>query len=174
MHKVIKNKKIVGSKVQLRQIESADLELLRRWRNESRSYFFDSSIISKSQQEKWFKNIYLKNDDDIIFTIETLKGNPVGFVSLYHINPAKKEAEYGRLIIANRYKGKGYAWDATLTLVRHAFTKLNLKQIRLEVIKDNKRAIGLYRKVGFKVIKNAPGSPKGIATMMLTSAAYSK
>jgi len=174
MDKLIEAQKIPGDRVQLTQITSADLELLREWRNENRSYFFDSSIISKEQQEKWFNDIYSKKQDDVIFAIKTLEGTTVGFVSLYHIDPVKKEAEYGRVVIADQYKRKGYGQDATRALADYAFSDMKLGKIRLEVIDSNERAIGLYKKIGFKTVKNSPDSPPETITMVLNAASYIK
>lgn len=45
--------------------------------------------------------------------------------------------------------GGGYGQDAVRTLVRYAFGPLNFRKVSLEVLADDERAVGAYRKAGF-------------------------
>ena len=54
------------------------------------------------------------------------------------------------LIGEKRYLDKGYAKEATLTLLRYAFDTLNLHRIYLQVLSDNVAAIRLYEKCACK------------------------
>jgi RimJ/RimL family protein N-acetyltransferase len=45
--------------------------------------------------------------------------------------------------------GKGHGQDAVRTLVAYGFEHLNLAKISLQVLADDERAVGAYRKVGF-------------------------
>lgn len=156
LFKKIKSEKrtlIVGRKVRLRLVQRIDLERLRCWRNENLTYFFNSAYISKESQQRWFKG-YQKKEDDLIFIIETLAGKPIGTVSLYRINPAAKEAEFGRMVIGDRKsRRKGFGRDAAESLIRFAFLTLKLRQLKLEVFKNNQPAISLYEKIGFQKIR---------------------
>ena len=46
-----------------------DIEELRVWKNENRQYFFNKNIISAKDQEKWFDD-FLITEDDYIFMIK--------------------------------------------------------------------------------------------------------
>lgn len=141
---------IAGDKVCLRLIQAKDLENLRHWRNDNRQYFFDSVFITPEMEQKWFKG-YRQKENDLIFIIETPAGRPIGTVSLYRIDPAAKQAEFGRMVVgdlANRQKGFGY--DAARALLAWGFSTLGLEKIVLEVWGNNQPAIRLYEKLGFK------------------------
>lgn len=166
MSKLAKNQEIFGDKVKLRKLKKSDIEMLRKWRNGNRNFFLNSAIVSTEQQKNWFEN-YKQKESDIVFILETLDGIPVGSVSLYHIDQDKKTAEYGRLMIDDQYKRKGYAEDATKALIDFAFLQIDLNKIILKVIKTNNRAINLYNKLGFKVLYNKSGGPTEVLTMIL-------
>lgn len=149
---------IVGSKVRLRLIQQKDMERLRRWRNENRFAFFDSSRISPEKQKRWFES-YQKKKNDLMFIIETLGGRPIGTVALYKIDLPNKRAEFGRMIIgAVKSRGKGFGWDAAESLIRFAFSTLNLQQLKIEVKKNNQPAIRLYEKIGFRKVQADGGN----------------
>ena len=52
------------------------------------------------------------------------------------------------------YQGKGYAKMAYKALEKYAKDWLNIRKIKLDVVKDNVRAIKLYEKLDFKVCGN--------------------
>ncbi len=45
--------------------------------------------------------------------------------------------------------GKGYGTDAVRVLVEYAFTHLRMHKVCLEVLADDERAVGAYRRAGF-------------------------
>ncbi len=58
------------------------------------------------------------------------------------------------LTIGNKsYWGKGIGYEATKLIVEYAFNQLGLQVIYLTTSKYNQRAIKLYKKIGFKLIK---------------------
>ena len=140
----------------MRLLQEADLPKTLRWRNQDdiRRWFFHSEIISQQQHIDWFKN-YIYKDDDFIFIVEEIqKGyRPIGQVSIYHIDWAVQRAEFGRLMIGEPdASGKGYAFKASQMAANIAFFTMGLKEIYLEVFVDNKKAIAIYEKMGFKLL----------------------
>lgn len=139
--------------ITLCEINKNDIEIIRLWRNKKniRKCFINNEIISSKQQINWYKNYSFKNND-IMFIIKYL-GKPIGCVALYNIN--NKKAEFGRLIIGDDInRGKGLALRASYMLCKYGFNKLNLEMIYLSVFKNNKKAINLYIKLGFKIVDN--------------------
>ena len=55
--------------IALKPINLKDIELLRKWKNENRMYFFNKNIISSGEQVKWFED-FLKRENDYMFIIE--------------------------------------------------------------------------------------------------------
>ncbi|MBT3451353.1 aminotransferase class III-fold pyridoxal phosphate-dependent enzyme [archaeon] len=87
-----------------------------------------------------FLGIYCKSNDKHIGNI---KLEPIDFVN--------KTATLGILIGNKDYWGKGIATEATKLISDYAFNKLGLIEVNLGVISENKAAIRVYEKVGFKV-----------------------
>ncbi len=143
---------LVGERTILRPLERQDLPVVAAWRNdpEVRPHFFTPYLIAVSGQDKWYDS-YLSQGDSLIFLIFMRDSNDrLGMIGLDHIDHRNQSAEYGRLLIADpKMRGQGYALDATLTLLRHAFRDLNLNRIYLRVYADNDAAIGLYERCGF-------------------------
>ena len=144
---------IEGVKVRLRLLTQDDLPLTLSWRNqdEVRKWFFHSDIIDLSQHLKWFEN-YMMKDNDFVFIIEDRENfnNPVGQVSIYHVDWQQRSCEFGRLMIGElAARGRGLAKEATLLALQVAFIELKMKKVYLEVYKNNNRAIELYRSCGF-------------------------
>jgi diamine N-acetyltransferase len=144
---------IVDANVTLRLLEERDLSMTREWRNrdEVRKWFLTSTIISPQQHAAWFAQ-YRDRDDDFVFVIEetALLCRPVGQASIYAIDWQQRRAKFGRLLIGDPdARGKGLARRAVTALIGESFDKLGLEELRLEVLKDNARAIALYEQCGF-------------------------
>ena len=56
-----------------------------------------------------------------------------------------------QIIIAPAHQGLGYAAKAVLLVMDYAFTVLNLYKLYLVVDTENKKAIHVYKKLGFEV-----------------------
>lgn len=148
-------KSISEGKICLSLLEEQDLETTLKWRNqeEIRKWFFHSDILTYEQHLEWFRS-YQKSDDDYVFMIKDLDdhGKPVGQVAIYHIDREKRRAEFGRLMIGElSAQGKGFAYAATNLALKIAFDQLELREIYLELLSHNKRAMSLYQQIGFKI-----------------------
>jgi RimJ/RimL family protein N-acetyltransferase len=146
---------LVGERVRLRLLEEADLPRTLVWRNQEhiRRWFVHSDVITPEQHRRWFES-YRERDDDFVFVIEeTLDAcRPVGQVSLYRIDWARRRAEYGRLMIGPpEAAGRGLAREATRVLIDYATTALGVREIELEVFADNAAALAIYTACGFRV-----------------------
>jgi len=69
-----------------------------------------------------------------------------GFARLDHYHG---RAELG-IWLRRESWGKGYGQDALRTLLRYAFRNLNLRSVWLSTLADDERAVGAYRKAGFR------------------------
>jgi diamine N-acetyltransferase len=103
-----------------------------------------------SHQDQWYDE-YLSRTDSLIFIIYLPDTNQqIGMVGLDHIDHRNQSAEYGRMLIDQpQNRGKGYAVDATITMLSYAFEDLNLNRIYLRVYADNVNAIALYERCRF-------------------------
>ncbi|HHY09074.1 MAG TPA: GNAT family N-acetyltransferase [Firmicutes bacterium] len=79
-----------------------------------------------------------------------LEDKPIGEIELDHIAWRSGEAELKIEIPKAGLQNKGYGTDAVLTLLEHAFTKMNLNRVYLRVYATNFPALRCYKKAGFK------------------------
>ena len=77
-------------------------------------------------------------------------GEHIGNIKLEPIDFEQGKATLGILIGNTAYWGKGVGAEAVNTLTDYAFNFLNLDEVNLGVISENKAAIGLYKKCGFE------------------------
>ncbi len=144
---------LVSEKVLLLPLERGDLQMVAGWRNDPavRPFFFSPLPISLSGQDRWY-DAYLSRGDSLIFIVVPQRQEKrVGMVGLDRIDHRNQSAEYGRMLIADPAdRRKGYARDATLTLLHYAFAYLNLNRIYLRVFAENASAVHLYESCGFK------------------------
>ena len=89
------------------------------------------------------------SESHVLFTIETLEGEPLGTCDLREVEPRARSANVG-IWIKKPAWGRGYGTDAMRTLCRFGFRQLNLQRIELLVYETNPAAIRSYEKVGFR------------------------
>lgn len=101
------------------------------------------------QLEKYLKE---RQDKEIlfwaIFSKQTKKH--IGNIKIDPITD-KGSGEYGILMGDKNEWGKGYAKEASKTIISYCFQTLNLSEITLGVISKNERAVHLYKDLGFSV-----------------------
>jgi diamine N-acetyltransferase len=152
---------IQSSRLRLRLAEAGDLPLTLAWRNqdEIRRWFKNSNPLTLEQHQAWFSS-YLLRDDDYLFLIEETDrlNRPIGQVSLYGIDWQGGSAEFGRILIGEpEAQGAGLAGEATTLLLDFAFREWGLREIYLEVIAENARALRVYRRCGFVISSEESG-----------------
>jgi len=106
---------------------------------------------SEKQYKDWFeKDLEKENPNDFFFMIRTLDGEqPIGFVGLFELYWNYGDALVAIALGEREYWGNGYGTDALNSLLRYAFTELNLRRVTLIVFDYNPRAIRSYEKCGF-------------------------
>lgn len=146
-----------GNRVILEEIDSEYLEWLRQQRNdpELRQYFRAWKDISKDQQQVWYKERGNNTNLAHVYFQIMLKSNDgcsandiIGCCGLHYIDWRLRSAEFG-IFLAPYFQGCGYGKEALTMLCDFGFLEMNLHKIWCEVF-DNNKAIGLYRKLGFK------------------------
>lgn len=126
-----------------------------RWNMDSEYYrLLDSDpphLWSEKQFKDWFeKDLDKDNSNEVFFMIRSLDGEqPIGFVALFDLYWNHGDALIGIGLGDREYWSKGYGTDAMQTLLRYAFTEMNLRRLTLLVFDYNLRAIRSYEKSGF-------------------------
>lgn len=96
---------------------------------------------------------YLTNAENrsILFWAMTLRdsGRHIGNIKIDPLHTFHRYGEFGILLGAKDVWGKGYAKEASETVIRFCFESLLLRKITLGVVKDNVAAVKLYENLGF-------------------------
>ena len=107
-------------------------------------------------------NYTLSMLNDFILTIEKNKiyawaivikesNKHIGNIKIDPINLKHGFAEYGILLGEKSEWNKGYAKEASLSIIQYCFEELNLRKINLGVVEKNTSAVNLYKKMGFEI-----------------------
>ena len=75
----------------------------------------------------------------------------IGNIKIDSVNMKHGLGEYGILMGAKKHWGKGYAKEASVTILEYCFTKVGLRKITLGVVDQNMTAVELYKKIGFQI-----------------------
>lgn len=141
-----------GGKVTLRPIKLDDAARFVKWLKDEEIRKFLSANpkgVNLKKEKEWIGSLTKKKKSEKHFAIDTKENIHIGSLALY-LNLKNKSAALGILIGDKNYWGKGYGAEATRLLLNYGFAKLQLHRIELGVYDYNKRAINLYRKLGFK------------------------
>lgn len=142
-----------GKKITLRplKIEDAKHTLELRYDVEANkaliAYPFPVNI---ENEIEWIENLYPKGVREYIYFAieENSSKNFVGYLSLQKINYINRNGNFG-VIILKKFRGKDYSVEAMKIFFNYIFDQINLRKIKLEVLKENAKAIKIYKDMGF-------------------------
>ena len=144
-------KKLIGDRIYLSPRNSEDVEKFTEWLNdfETTDYLGKSAILTTLEGEKKYLEDNITQEAN--FVIVTLNDDKIiGTISLENINHINRCATLGIFIGDKDYRNKGYGTEAIKLILEYGFKYLNLKNIKLDLMSFNKRALNCYKKCGFK------------------------
>lgn len=107
--------------------------------------------ISRESQRRWF-DLILSRKDYWIKTVEWEK-TAIGVVGLKHIDYGNKDAEYFGYIGEKEMWGKGIGREMLRYALKY-LESIGMERVYLHVADYNERAIHIYEKMGFKIVKS--------------------
>ena len=144
---------IYGKKVVLRAIEERDLPLLHKWANDPSIHSMLGGWhfpVGEQDQKKWYQSLSF-NSDNQRFAIETPDLGLIGTANLVSIDWQNGTGFHGMLLGDKDVRGKGYALDTLMTLMRFAFEEVGLYRLDGDMIEYNIASLKLYlEKAGWK------------------------
>ena len=147
-----------GAGVRLRLLREEDLPLTLAWRNAdcNRRWFLHSEPIAWEDHVAWFEK-YRSLDDDFVWVIEQPGvPSPVGQVSIYNVDPVRRRAECGRVLIGDlALRGRGLAREAIRTCVAWATGVLALTEVYCVILSDNLPSRGAFASAGFRLSQDS-------------------
>ncbi len=93
---------------------------------------------------EWFGN------NEYAFNIQSKSGTLIGHCAIL-LQPNSRNGLINILIGEQSYRDKGIGTSVMKMLIKYCFEELNLHNVILKVKADNRRAIKVYNKVGFKI-----------------------
>lgn len=141
-----------GGRIQLRELQEADLPQLVSWWRDPEVARFNDRIQPRSDGplQEMFKS-WSSNDSSqgAAFSVETIEGELIGHVALWGAEVRNRCATYA-IVIGPEHQSKGLGTEATRLMKDYGFDELGLHRIELQVNADNTRAIAAYRRAGFE------------------------
>lgn len=155
----------LGRAVVLRNAETSDaddlIEYLKTSAGETRYLIRepDEVRLTHEQEESFIRN-KIEAERDLML-IATIDGKHIGNCTLMSMGSFKRYSHRCNIAIAlyQQYCGSGIG-KIMLQTVLDVAKSIGYEQAELEVISDNKRAIALYRKLGFEKYGSFPRNMK--------------
>ena len=102
--------------------------------------------MSDSDMLNWY-NKWINKEPDRYYAYVYVNNEPVGEVYYY---PQDNTYNVG-ILVYEKYRGKGYAYQALVELLKIAFDKNKIDELVDMIPLDRMEAIKLFKKVGFKL-----------------------
>jgi [ribosomal protein S5]-alanine N-acetyltransferase len=138
---------IRGRKVFLRPVEEQDVELIHRWMNHPEIWHYMDYERPVSMADV-AEDVERSRSEGFPYTI-VVGDRPIGRIGLNQFRPRDRICSLYMFIGEPAFWGKGYAQDAVMALLGHAFDRWDLHQVELWTLGDNDRALGTYKRCGF-------------------------
>ena len=147
-----------GERIRLRATEMEDIPLFLNWVNDEEITESLDIIypLSCAEEEQWYTNMIgrPKAEHNMVIEIQQQSQGeaniPIGTCKFFNIDWRNRSGELSIMIGEKEFWDQGFGTEAMRLLLKHGFHSLNLHRICLQVFANNKRAIHVYEKVGFK------------------------
>ncbi len=132
-----------------------DIARITVWRNFYPDAYLTSFYSTFNRTLQWATNVYMKSNSDIMLMLEDDRGVCFGHIAFHRFieDKGRSVCDLTRVI---RAPGLGSS-QCLLTALEQSFTWchqfLDVEEVRLQVFNDNKKAISLYKRLGFKTGK---------------------
>jgi RimJ/RimL family protein N-acetyltransferase len=149
---VISESILQGQGVRLRPVQEADLPLFVEWLNQTEVRYWlslsEAPQLTLEGEREWYEE-RRASEADLLWTIETEQGLPIGNIDLHLLDRTHGRAQLGIVIGDAEAQGQGYGTAAIREVLRYAFGEMGLRRVELLVDEDNARAIRCYERCGF-------------------------
>lgn len=154
-------KTIGDKKVKLRVLTAKALSSkktihnLAIWRDKNSYWFGDKFKVTNARTKKWLRELVLQKEDRILFMIEDSFGKQYGHLGFNRYNGEDNSCELDN-VVRGIDEIPGLMTDCVKSILRWAFKNLGIDYIYLTTFADNDKAVGLYRRCGFKIKGKIP------------------
>lgn len=147
--------------VALRPLRAEDLDRVHAWYQDE-GLFFDlvGAFAPRPRQEAiaWMTRHWLDpaSPDFRLAICRGADGLHIGNIYLTGIDRHSRAADFHILIGSPAHRGQSYGTAATRAAIEHAFARIGLRRLRLEVLARNAAARRVYEKCGFALEELRP------------------
>jgi len=145
---------LAGKQLILRPFEPADLsEEYLRWLNdpEVTRYLGVGREPATLESVRRYVEGFRGSDNNLLFAIiDKQTDRHIGNVTLNHIHRVNGTADTGLMIGDKAFWGKGYAFEAWVLLMEHAFSTMGLRKIIAGAVAGNESSLSVLRRLGFR------------------------
>ena len=139
-----------GEKVTLSSIREEDIEVLLALENEwCVRIFAEDDIPYPFSKESLTKFLQVEEPNKTFGIYSNEVNQLVGSIAIYNVNQQNLNCEVG-LVISEKDQGNGFGKESMQLIVDFIFNYLPMEKIKLDVFSFNKKAIRLYKKIGFQ------------------------
>lgn len=142
------------NRVYLRAFEIDDYKKLNEIRNKPEIMLYTGGnkfFISSEYDKKWVEDKIFNNKTQLYLVICLTENNElIGYLSIIEIDFQNRKAEWGGIIIAPEFSGKGYATESANLMLAHAFNELDINRFWGYWLESNQASIRMSEKLGFK------------------------
>lgn len=138
---------IRGARVTLRPVEEDDVPLIHAWMNnpEVWRYMDYERPVSLPDVREDLERSRSEGHPFVILVGD----RAIGRIGLNRFRRRDRRCAFYLYVGDPAFWGRGLALDAAMTLLSHAFDRLDLWQVELWTLADNDRAVSMYRRCGF-------------------------
>jgi RimJ/RimL family protein N-acetyltransferase len=159
--KVIGKFKFGKKEITLRYPREDDLDMLLNYINSTikeRVYLSMQKPYTRKQEKEFLTDTIKKmRKNDMIYVLAEFDGKPVGSFSLKRdeLDAHKHTAEFG-ITLKKEFRGMGLGTKMTKLALKMAKDEMSLKIVWLGLMAENKAALRVYEKCGFKKVGVLP------------------
>ena len=136
--------------IRLRELQPADKEKLRTWRNrpEVAMHMYADHCISAVEHEQWFRRIAA--DPARRYWIIVHDASDVGLVNIYDLDWQNQRAYWAFYIAEPGTRGKGVGSFVEYSILHYAFDDQGLNKLCCEVLASNEAVVNMHKSFGFR------------------------
>jgi diamine N-acetyltransferase len=139
-----------GERTTTRIFTRADVDGMQAWQKHTDALYavYNIKPLTAEERDQWYQE-RISRPHYRMFAIDNERGEMIGRVVLWKINPRAKSAFLGIEIAAGRMN-QGYGSDVLLSFQDFFFGSMKFETLKLHVSAVNNRAKACYLKCGFK------------------------
>lgn len=144
-----------NDRIKLRGFRKEDASKLVELRDDFdavKSFIGSPFPVNLQTEEEWISNMYPPGLKEKIYLVaeEMETGVFIGYCIANKINYINRNSEVG-FIFHKDSRGKGFFRDVNVLFYNYLFNEINLFKVYTFVLVENKKALDMYLKLGFKI-----------------------